>query len=61
MKKNRRGGNKAQKFALHSETVRKLSEKDLGRINGGYTSNGTRFPRPGDSVCDPCIIEPLCG
>jgi len=62
MKKNRRGGDKAHKFALHKETVRRLNQDDLGKIAGGwYTSGNTRFPRPGDSICDPCIPEPLCG
>jgi hypothetical protein len=61
MKKNRHGGNKAQKFALHKETVRRLSQAELSRIAGAaYTSGNTIFPRPGDSICDPCEIAPEC-
>lgn len=62
MNKHRHGGNKSPKFALHTETLRRLNRDELGKVGGGqYTSgNSTHYP-PGGSVCDPCQIEPLCG
>ena len=57
MKKNR----KTARFALHTETLRRLGDDDLTRVAGGIITNRCIITSGcGDSARDPQDPDPLC-